>query len=173
MTTIPKARAALRPRHVFQPVDRPVFEPIPISPDAIHRCSSVTVSPDRQGCLGIFRTQRGDRIVVIVHGRRAVQINSEYGWPDVTARWINSKLVHIQRYFNPFFGHYCLYDAHARKVILEEFITDGREVEEKQLDALADHQPLPPFFAEINDPAMDFASPGQADRPVRITATRL
>ncbi len=161
MKTISKTAARLRQRHVFQPVDRPVFELIPVSPGAIGRCPRVTVSPDRQGCLGIYRTQRGDRIVVIAHGKRAVQINSEYGWPEVTARWINSKLVHVQRYFNLFFGHYCIYDAHSRKVILEEFITDGREVEEKQLDALAAHQPLPAFFAEINDPAMEFAEPNE------------
>jgi hypothetical protein len=157
MKIVSKAAARLRQRHVFQPVDQPVFELIPISPDAILRCSYRVASPDRQGCLGIFQTQRGDRIVVIVHGKRAVQINSEYGWPEVTARWINSKLVHVQRYFNPFFGHYCIYDAHARKVILEEFITDGREIEAKQLDALAANQPLPAFLAETNDPAMEYA----------------
>ena len=159
MKTIPKAPAALRQRHVFHPVDRPVFEPVAISPEAIQRCPNMTVSPDRQGCLGIYQTQRGDMVVVIVHGKRAIQINSEHDWPEVAARWINSKLVHIQRYFNPSFGHYCLYDAHARKVILEEFITDGREIEKKQLDALADNQSLPAFFAEINDPAMEFAHP--------------
>ena len=104
----------------------------------------------------MYRTRRGDHVVVVKHGPRTYQFTSDHNWPEVSAQWVNSKLVYVERHFNHFFGHYWLFDVHLRQVVLEEFITDGSEIEKVQIEAIRDKQPLPEFLVEVEDPKIAY-----------------
>ncbi|HEV2665387.1 MAG TPA: hypothetical protein VG324_10765, partial [Blastocatellia bacterium] len=65
-------------------------------------------------------------VTVFKGGDHLLKINvPQYSYRPLKARWINSKLLYLETWFNPHYGAYWIYDAEREKVITHELMDDG------------------------------------------------
>jgi hypothetical protein len=65
-------------------------------------------------------------ITVFMGGDDLLEINvPRYSYRPLKARWINSKLLYIQTWFNPHYGAYWIYDVERERVVTHELTDDG------------------------------------------------
>jgi hypothetical protein len=65
-------------------------------------------------------------VTVFRGGDYLLKINvPKYSYRPLKARWINSKLLYLQTWFNPRYGAYWIYDVERESVVTHELIDDG------------------------------------------------
>ena len=65
-------------------------------------------------------------VTVFKGGDSLLKINvPKYSYRPLKARWINSKLLYLETWFDPHYGAYWIYDVERERVITHELIDDG------------------------------------------------
>ena len=65
-------------------------------------------------------------VAVFKGGDYLLRINvPRYSYRPLKPRWINSKLLYLESWFNPHYGAYWIYDVERERVITHESIDDG------------------------------------------------
>jgi len=114
------------PRHVYQRPARPLFQFKPIAPRLLAECGGLTPNADRTRWFGT--AGKGSEVLRVLTEQRAVEVSSLHGWRPIEARWLNAKLIYIYRTADEHSGYYCIYDAAAGEVLVEETERDGADV---------------------------------------------
>lgn len=115
------------PRHIYSSIDEPIFKFSHSVSDVLSDAEDITTNCDGTYRFGLCTLKDNNIALVVVADDKAVQITSDYGWRPISAKWINAKLLFIEQYFNPHYGHYCIYDVERDKVILSELENDGTD----------------------------------------------